>query len=213
MGKTSFTETEEYRALISKLTEAATRFRSGDNPAEKRLAIADIIIAVMELVRSDPDDADVGVLAPLHDLLGALGDLNDGVQPRLLRKSDLGSARRKDNVYQRDMGAMSAMVDLLVNTGESEKAAARRVVRKAKKIGIGLPDQTQNSQTQPWESLLNYRGRLRSAKEDDPKFAQAHSVYRTWRELHGQICAEDKLHPDKAAEIVFEIGWPELMGQ
>ncbi len=148
MGKTSFTETEEYRALISKLTEAATRFRSGDDPAEKRLAIADIIIAVMELVRSDPDDADVGVLAPLHDLLGALGDLNDGVQPRLLRKSDLSSARRKDNVYQRDMGAMSAMVDLLVNTGESEKAAARRVVRKAKKIGIGLPDQTQNSQTQ-----------------------------------------------------------------
>ncbi len=208
-------DAEQFRAFLTTLDVATLKYRTSANPEVQREGWSDVIVAISDFLGQLPD-ADVGPLHILTDLIGDLGDLNEGRRPPRLMPSKWTPKRRTTNVAIADYATAAALIEMLIAGGLSEEQAACRVARVAGAIGAALPKNIKKrgrqSERPDHERLLDWRARLRSAKAKDPKFSVAHQIYKFWRDMYRQHKERYRLSEIDAAEDILKM-WPGLKGK
>ena len=176
-------DTDQYRQFLTTLDAATLKYRSSSDPDVQREGWSDAIVAISDFLGQLPD-ADAGRLHILTELIGDLGDLNEGRHPSRLMPSKGTPQRRTANVAMADLATAAALIEFLIAGGLSEEQAARRVAKVARGIGSALPKQTTKSNRADHKRLLDWRARLRSANPGDPRFSGAREIYESWHDAH-----------------------------
>jgi hypothetical protein len=208
-------EAADWSRLWQELQKSAHKYRSSSAPADQRAAWAQALEAICNFLRDYHDDGIEPVIM-LTDLLGALGDLEDGRSPAPLLPTQGSRGRRRVNRDVADLAAASAMIDMLVEAGDSEEQAARRVARLAQAAGAALPmaqrraRRTQEGERPVHDRLLDFRARLRSAKKTDLSFQLTREIYDIWKGVYAQYRQGRQMNPRDAAEAVLKI-WSEMI--
>ena len=90
-----YVDERTYRQFLMDMRTASVKYHSSKEMNEKREAWSDMIVAISNLLRPLPD-SDIGAIQTFIELQGALGDLNEGRTPEVLKPAV--KSRQRDNV-------------------------------------------------------------------------------------------------------------------
>jgi len=143
-------------SLPEQLDHAADIDQNGDHRKGVMYALAYVIQGLGE------DGYTPKQVRPLQDLMMALGDLDQGIQPKLLTKKQIQNAPKQGHEETIVYATASVLIDVLiakeqrdgVNKGEAEEAAARKVAALMSERHLSLPG---GDKTLPHKALLNWR--------------------------------------------------------
>ncbi|OYX99169.1 MAG: hypothetical protein B7Y80_11670 [Hyphomicrobium sp. 32-62-53] len=198
-------EASDWDMLDQRLLRAAISLRVANDEGAQREAWAEALIATLDFLRNYQDRPPVNQM--FVELIGALGDLNEGRQPASLRPSAIKPRRSRSNKAIMDQASAVAMIDALVRAGDDEHTAGTRIATLAVSLGCELPNPQHRSgkdQTPDHVRLLNWRKELGRAGRD-PRYAIARDLRLFWRRRLKDYVAKHGCDPKSGAEAMIEM--------
>ena len=203
-----YVDERTYRQFLMDMRTASVKYHSSKEMNEKREAWSDMIVAISNLQRPLPD-SDIGAIQTFIELQGALGDLNEGRTPEVLKPAV--KSRQRDNVtYQMHLGAAAAIVDLLIADGLTQETALRKAVELLKKGGAELPTRHKNESSES-EAFKRWRDRLGGKEGKQPRFSYAKESHQTIHTASKMLQTDYGFTKEEATKCIVREIWPTLM--
>ncbi len=207
---------KNYNQLLEAQRTAAEKYRSTHDPSVKREAWLELLLATMKFMTTMPN-ANIGAHHMITELLGCLGDVDEGRTSPLLKPANKKPKRTDTNLNVAEQGVAAALVDILHNNrqGLPLPDAAKRAVRISEKCGLSLPKQIgpEKGNNRSWKSLINWRKRMNAAKADDPTYDVAKASYHHIMKVHRSNQEEHGYSSADAAKILTEYILPRLVSK
>ena len=120
------------------LRDATVKYRSSTDPAVQREAWVIAVSGICKFLR-EYNDGGIGPAVMITELLGDLSDIHEGRCPARLKPAEGKPKRTTPDNAIADLATAAAMIDFLIDAGDSREAAAKRIAKLATDLGRALP--------------------------------------------------------------------------
>jgi hypothetical protein len=202
-------EAADWDKLEQRLQSAQSHYRSAKNSSEQREAWAEALCAVSDLLRDYQNS--IPIIQMFTELVGGLGDLNEGRHPSSLRPNQNKPRRSRPNKAIADQASAVAMIDGLLLAGVDEQTAGKRIAELAERLGCELPNAQRRQgkdRTSDHVRLLNWRKEVGRAQAD-PRYKMACEIRDYWREQRNEYAQKHRCDPKASAEAMIKF-WSAL---
>jgi hypothetical protein len=199
----------DWNQLQEALRDATDKYRSSTDPGVQREAWVIALRGICNFLR-EYNDGGIGPAVMITELLGDLSDIHEGRCPARLKPAEGKPKRTTPDNAIADLATAAAMIDFLIDAGDSKDAAARQIAKLATDLGRALPKsqhrgkRRDNAQATPGHvRLLNWRTQLKRSKKGHPSYQLARELYDFWRRHRDDYMKTHKANFREAAEAMI----------